>query len=297
MTGISQGIVLKLVFVAVFLGDNKISTVWPIIMKPLEHRILETKEVAMPPSATSRGRILFADDDEQVRAGIGQCLKRAGFACDFASSGAEASERLRTNEYDVLLSDINMPGNAELELIENLPVVLEGLPVILLTGSPTVETASRSVRLRVAAYLTKPADVDELIRLLDAAVAERRNLRVLKDSRHRIQEWDREIARLQLLLQQPSAPGRETTMQSYVRLTLRQLVVGLIELEHLLIHDGERLGTDEVIEKQTLLKAVRKTVGVLQKTKEHFKSKELGELRKELESIIVQGDQTGVTKL
>ncbi len=75
-------------------------------------------------------------------------------------------------------------------------------------------------------------------------------------------------------------------MQSYLRLTLRHLVVGLVELEHLLIHDGERLGADQAAEKQELLNAVRKTVGVLQKTKDHFKSKELGELRKELETLL-----------
>ena len=238
------------------------------------------------PILTSRGRVLFADDDVQVRGGIGQCLIRAGFECDFASSADEAGERLRSKDYDVLLSDINMPGNAGLELIENSPAVLDGLPVILLTGNPTVATATRSVRLRVVAYLTKPADLAELLCLLESAVAERRNLRVLKEGRRRIQDWDREIECIQRVLEQPAAADRQATMQSYVRLTLRHLVVGLIDLEHLLIHDGERLGTDQAVEKQELMNAVRKTVGVLQKTKDHFKSKELGELRKELEGLI-----------
>jgi len=62
--------------------------------------------------------------------------------------------------------------------------------------------------------------------------------------------------------------------------------VGLIELEHLLIHEGERMGTDEAVEKQAFRNAIRKTIGVLQKTRDHFKSKELGELRKELESLV-----------
>jgi hypothetical protein len=75
-------------------------------------------------------------------------------------------------------------------------------------------------------------------------------------------------------------------MQGYVRITVHQLVVGLIELEHLLTHDGGRLGTDQAVEKQELLTALRKTVSILHKTRDHFKSKELGELRKELESLI-----------
>jgi DNA-binding response OmpR family regulator len=248
---------------------------------------MQKTSAAEPSDPKSRGRVLFADDDEHVRGSIGRCLVRAGFECDFVGSGAEAGELLRTKEYDVLLSDINMPGNAGLELVESLPAnIAAGMPVILLTGSPTVETASRSVRLRVVAYLTKPPDIDELCRLLHSAVAECRNLRLLKNNRQRIQDWDREIERLQQLLQQPVAADRQATMRSYVRLTLRHLVVGLIDLEHLLIHDGEQLGTDSAVEKQDLLNAVRKTVGVLQKTREHFKSKELGELRKDLENLL-----------
>jgi hypothetical protein len=63
-------------------------------------------------------------------------------------------------------------------------------------------------------------------------------------------------------------------------------VVSLIELENLLIQEGEQLGTNRALEKQELLNALRKTVGVLQKTKDHFKSKELGDLRKDLQTLL-----------
>jgi len=62
--------------------------------------------------------------------------------------------------------------------------------------------------------------------------------------------------------------------------------LGLIELENLLSRSGEQLDTAQLVEKQSLLEGVRKTIGVLQKTKDHFKSKELGELRKDLERLI-----------
>jgi len=243
-------------------------------------------EAAIQTGAASLGRILVADDDPPFRLGLRQCLERAGFAVDCAGTAAEAGERLRTREFDVLLSDINMPGNTCLELVENIPAFNEGLPVILLTGDPSVTTAAHSVRLHVSAYLTKPPNVEELCHLLHLAVAERRDLRRLKDSRQRIQEWDRDLERLQRLLQQPAASDRPATMRSYVRLMLRQLVVGLVELEHLLIHDGKQLGTDQAVELQEMRKALHKTVAVLQSTKEHFKSKELGELRKELDALL-----------
>jgi CheY-like chemotaxis protein len=241
---------------------------------------------ATNPPENDSGRILFADDDEQFRLGLGKRLQRAGFECDFADSAAEAVALLQSKEYDVLLSDINMPGNAQLEMIENLPAIIAGLPVILLTGSPTMETATRSVRLRVTAYLTKPPEFAELCQLLHVAVAEFRDARIVHGSRRRLQDWDHDLAHIQKLLLQQPGPGRQVAMQSYLRLTVRNLVVGLVELEHLLIHEGGRLGTDQALEKQDLLKAVRKTIAVLEQTRAHFKSKELGELRKELEVLL-----------
>ncbi|MDR3457671.1 MAG: response regulator [Verrucomicrobiae bacterium] len=247
---------------------------------------MEIIATTAPMATRSRGRILFADDDEHIRASLGKCLLRFGFESDLAATGDEAIELLRTRTYDVLLSDVNMPGNCALELIENTPAIIEGLPVILLTGSPTVETAMRSVGLHILAYLAKPPDLDELCRLLDSAVAGRRELGLLKDSRQRLQNWEHEIERIQRLLQQSAPADRQATMQSYVRLTLRNLVVGLIDLEHLLVDDGGRLAVDQAVEKQEWQNALRKTVGVLQKTRDHFKSKELGELRKELETLL-----------
>jgi response regulator RpfG family c-di-GMP phosphodiesterase len=190
----------------------------------------------------------------------------------------------------VLLSDINMPGNAGLEMIQSIPSLAEGLPIVLLTGQPTVETAMRSVQMRVVSYMVKPPDFAELCNTLTAAIVEYRNLRILNANRNRLQDWDREIERLQKLLQQPTSPDRPSTMRNYLRLTLRNLVLGLVELEALFLRDDIGLGASGVIERQNLFNAVRKTIGVLQKTRDHFKSRELAELRKELESMVNEPD-------
>jgi DNA-binding response OmpR family regulator len=244
------------------------------------------------PAPTPLGRVLFADDDELFRISLGERLRRAGFLCDFATTASEAVEMLRTNSYDVLLSDINMPGNAGLELIQTIPSLVEGLPVVLLTGQPTVETAMRSVQMRVVSYQVKPPDFTELCATLTSAIVEFRNLRILTANRSRLQDWDREIERLQILLQQPVAGDHPATMRNYLRLTLRNLVLGLVELETLLLRDDISLGANGVIERQNLFNAVRKTIGVLQRTRDHFKSKELAELRKELEALLNESNRS-----
>jgi ActR/RegA family two-component response regulator len=233
-----------------------------------------------------RGRVLFADDDEQFRIGLGRRLDRAGFECDYAASAAESIEKLQNSTFDLLLSDIDMPGNVALEMIEKVPAATNGLPVVLLTGRPTVETAARSVGLRVVAYLLKPPDFDELCSVLNSAIADFQNIRWLRDHRRRLQDWDKEVERLLRLLEQGAAQDRRSAQQSQVRLTLRNLVIGLVELENLLANEGKTSGFDEALEKQDLLKTIRKTIGVLAETRNHFKSKALAELRKELESLL-----------
>jgi DNA-binding response OmpR family regulator len=251
--------------------------------------------MSLPPDArpsgesapkTCRARLLFADDDEQFRTGLALRLRRAGFACDVAANAAEATPLLQSGGYDVVLADIHMPGNTGLEFVSEIPAMASAVPVVLLTGRPSVETAARSVHLRVAAYLTKPPDFDALCRVLEAAAAEHRDLRILQETRSRLQHWDQEIERLLRLLQLTPPSGRESTMRSYLRLTLRHLVVGLVELEQLLLQSGGATGGDDALEKHQLLGALRKTIQVLEKTRGQFKSKDLGDLRKELEELL-----------
>jgi len=264
----------------------------PTTVAPKNSDASTTKRADAPPV----GRILFADDDEQFRVSLGERLRRAGFICDFAVSASEAVELLQANSYDVLLSDINMPGNASLEMIKGIPSLAEGLPTVLLTGQPTVETAMKSVQMRVVAYMVKPPDFTELCNTLTAAIFEYRNLRILNSNRRRLQDWDREIERMQLLLQQPAATNQPATMRSYLRLSLRNLVVGLVELEALFLRDEIGLGATGVIERQNLLNALRKTISVLQKTKDHFKSREIAELRKDLEHVLAEASNTPSSK-
>src|SRR5689334_17552579 len=113
-----------------------------------------------------RGVLLIADDEEFIRRGLSELLRRDGFLCVESESGSDALNKLSEMEFDALISDIHMPGNAGLEMIQQVRALSPALPVVLLTGRPSVETAARSVRLPVTAYLTKPPNMDELVGIL-----------------------------------------------------------------------------------------------------------------------------------
>lgn len=234
------------------------------------------------PLPENRSLILFADDDPGARDGLAELLRRRGFDVVCADDADEAALRLRDTEFDALLSDIHMPGNGGLELIAALPQVAAGLPVILLTGRPTIETAVRSVRLSVRAYLTKPADIEELTTLLDQAVEDRRAFRAMRLERDRLASWNRELEQIeQVLGKSPTETG--APMAGFLRVSLRNVILVLSDLEKAASSLESRAGAGGRLEH---VAAIKRTVDVLQRTKQSFKSKELADLRHQLEGLL-----------
>lgn len=126
----------------------------------------------MSAAALSKGLILIADDDAAFRMATRAYLRQHGYECEVAPDGTVAADLLRSLRFDLVISDINMPGNRGLEFIESLPQVATGLPVILLTGYPSEQSVAHSERLQVVAYLVKPPEPEQLLALVDQAIAE-----------------------------------------------------------------------------------------------------------------------------
>jgi len=116
------------------------------------------------------GRILLADDEETFLYSTCELLRRSGYRCDCAPNAATAAAMLREQKYDLLIADIKMPGNAELELIRDLPKLANGLPVILITGYPPIY-GTAAMHFPVMAYLIKPFDFSELLGVVNKSVA------------------------------------------------------------------------------------------------------------------------------
>lgn len=233
-----------------------------------------------------RGQLLFADDDPLVRDGVAELLRRRGFACTCVGSGAEALAQLQQTEFDALIADIHMPGNAGLELIAAVPQVTAGLPVVLLTGRPTVETAAKSVRLAATAYLTKPPNLTELGLILDQAIANYRTFRTMRAGRARLKAWEQELAAIEQSVRVAPQEVSGGPMASYLRLTLRQVMLMLADLEHATAALEKSSAASIPLEHVDHVAALRRTVEVLERTKQNFKSKDLADLRKQLEQLL-----------
>ncbi len=119
---------------------------------------------------TPRGKVLVVDDETSLARAYSRFLNAAGFDTELAGDGAEAAELLERMTFDVILSDIAMPEMDGIALLRVVRARDLDVPVILVTGSPSVETAARAVDFGALRYLLKPVERGELIGAIEGAV-------------------------------------------------------------------------------------------------------------------------------
>ena len=117
-----------------------------------------------------RSRILIADDEESVLLSTADLLRIEGYECACASDAKTAVDMLRKKKYDLLIADIKMQGNSDLQLIKKLPEIVGRMPVILVTGYPSMSSAVQSIKLPVVGYLIKPFEFTELLSVAQSAI-------------------------------------------------------------------------------------------------------------------------------
>lgn len=111
----------------------------------------------------NKKRILVVDDSPVVRSFHNNILKMAGFLVDNASDGVEALEKALSNNYDLILSDINMPNMDGISFVQRFREEGEEVPVIFLTTQEESIHKKRSYEAGVNLYLVKPVEPSSLI--------------------------------------------------------------------------------------------------------------------------------------
>jgi two-component system response regulator AtoC len=124
-------------------------------------------------SDTNLGRILVADDEPLFLKTTAALLRKEGFDCTCAPNGTVALDALSKQSFDLVLSDLNMPGNLKLELLREGRSKWPEIPLIVVTGAPSLPTAIESVRLGITDYLLKPVKFDDLLSSVRRALAHR----------------------------------------------------------------------------------------------------------------------------
>ena len=165
-------------------------------------------------------RILLADDDRAVLESTGRVLAAFDFEVDCVTNAAEALDAMRASEYDLLITDIHMPGNQKLELLQAKQELEFDPPVLLITGQPSVATAVAALRLSAIDYLTKPIDPEELIERVRKGIEKGSALRVVDTAQRRAQEVAQVLASVRAVLDMPGpSPSLDAILQPGARPT------------------------------------------------------------------------------
>lgn len=146
-------------------------------------------------SDPTQRRVLVVDDDPVSRRALARSLRRAGIAVVAAEDGNQACDLLAHTEVDAVVTDVSMPVVDGLRLLERIREQDEELPVILITGKPSLGTVMRAMEQRAFGFLSKPCDPEQLRdhvrRALDFRVENRTRtaaLRYLREQDEKLHE-------------------------------------------------------------------------------------------------------------
>ena len=145
--------------------------------------------------------VWIVDDDQSIRWVLERALQRDGFDVRAFSSAAECLSALETGAPKVLVSDIRMPGQSGLELLQQVKQLRPGMPVIIMTAFSDLDSAVSSFQGGAFEYLPKPFDLNQAIELIRRAV----------------EESDREAAADEAFIEAPEMLGQAPAMQEVFR--------------------------------------------------------------------------------
>ena len=136
-------------------------------------------------------RILIVDDDPGTLASLSRAFVLEGLEALTASSAPRALERLEAEAVDAILSDVVMPGMDGLELLARMREQSPGVPVVLMSGQGTVETAVKATKLGALDFVEKPVSLDRLLLTLRNVL---RTSRLEQENRELKRYWRDELA-------------------------------------------------------------------------------------------------------
>ena len=133
---------------------------------------VSTSATAQSMKPNGRPRVLVVDDEAGIRDLLSRTLALAEYDVDVAPDGRVALERMRLFGYDLLITDLKMPGMDGLTVIHEARRLNADLPVIIITGFSTKATAIEAANLGVSGYLTKPFKKAKVLTVAATALGE-----------------------------------------------------------------------------------------------------------------------------
>jgi len=118
--------------------------------------------------------ILVVDDESVIREGLTRILEGDAFTVDAAKNGHAAIELLQQKEFDLIITDLKMPGMSGFEVLNAVKILQPDTPVIMITGFATVETAVEAMKSGTVDYIVKPFTPDQIREKVQLALGQKK---------------------------------------------------------------------------------------------------------------------------
>jgi excisionase family DNA binding protein len=122
-------------------------------------------------NTSERPRVLVVDDEPAVRTLVAKTLAACDYDVETAEDGPSALERMKTTSYDLLITDLKMPGMDGLSVVREVRRQSD-LPIVILTGFSTEASAIEALNMGVAGYITKPFRLQKVLAVAARALGE-----------------------------------------------------------------------------------------------------------------------------
>jgi len=132
-----------------------------------------------------KAHLLLVDDDPNTLASLSRAFRLAGHEATVCDNAARAVELIRTESFDVILSDVVMPGKSGVELLEDLKKAGVKTPIVLISGQANIEMAVKATKLGALDFLEKPISTDKLLVTVENALRLSRLEDENRELRHR----------------------------------------------------------------------------------------------------------------
>jgi len=119
-------------------------------------------------------RVLVIDDEKGMRDFLSIMLKREGYSVVVSQSADKASEVVAKGEFDLVITDISMPGKSGIDILKQTKAASPETPVIMITAYASTESAIEALKLGAYDYIIKPFDVEEMKKVVGNALEKRR---------------------------------------------------------------------------------------------------------------------------
>lgn len=133
-------------------------------------------------------RVLIVDDDRAVRSALKVNLSKQNYEVEVATQVSEALLMLAEKHYDLVLTDVKMPGASGMELLKQVKLKWPDISVIMMTGFGSVEDAVMAIKEGAAEYVIKPISKEPLLVMVERAVKARKMQDQLRELQERVEE-------------------------------------------------------------------------------------------------------------